>query len=197
MFLSLFQCNKNRVVEQKLEHTYSNIEALTDSIHYYENALGWEVGEKKLYTRDLEEFKALAAIHTPNQKKLATQLQNVKEKDLKAAVQVQEKVQVTNLTSTKKDSATYGYEDPNISFQVTVQDTTVTLDTLTLLNDKTVILKDTKKGTVVSVVNSNPYFKTADIDGILVPEKKRFYNSKAFKAGLFLAGCALGVHLSR
>jgi hypothetical protein len=73
----------------------------------------------------------------------------------------------------------------------------ITIDTLTINNDKTVLIEETKKGTIVKIINSNDSVQTVEMDAIFIPTKKKWYNKKGFKIALFIAGVATGIAVSK
>lgn len=99
-------------------------------------------------------------------------------KNVVAGVQVKEKVLLHDVT-------------------VRINDTVVVIDSLDLENEKTILLKQVKGGTEVSITNSDPIFKTVDVDALMVPKKKKWYNSKAFKAVIFAVGFITGFSITK
>jgi hypothetical protein len=74
----------------------------------------------------------------------------------------------------------------------------IKVDSATVIeNDKTVLIEETKKGTIVKIVNSNERVTTEEIDAIFIPRKKKIGERKIVKIGLFVLGLAAGVALSR
>ena len=185
----IYQCRRSST---EIQNNQAQIEALTDKVKYYRDKEGREVAEKKLFRGSVSQLGSLEVIHTPNQRKLHTEARNTPKGSLKAAVQVSEVVEVPQLVASRVDSSTYSYSDSLVSFTATVQDSTLSLDSLRFYNDKTILLLNDKNGTRLTVKNTSPYFHSADIDGLLIPDKKHWSNSKAFKVAIFISGLITG-----
>lgn len=194
LLLNLYQCSYNRSQELSSQ---TQLEALTDQVRYFKDRQGRTVAEKKLFSAPLSQLGKFQDVLTPNQSRLLSGARNVPNESLKAAVQVREVVEVPKMAARQIDSASYIYSDSLVSFTATLQDSTLYLDSLKLYNDKTILLLDDRNGTRLQVINSSPYFKSADIDGLLVPDRKNWYNSKAFKIIIFVSGGLTGFFFAR
>ncbi|WP_066836491.1 hypothetical protein [Rufibacter ruber] len=176
VILFLWQHQKTQRLKTDVDANASLVAVLSDSVRYHQDRHGREVAEKRVLVMVVKDLERQNALLTDNQKKLLSETKQAK--GVKAGVQIKEKVAIRDVP-------------------VLVNDTVVVIDTLDLENEKTILLKEVKNGTEISITNSNPIFKTVDVDGLVIPEKKTFWNSRLFKSLIFITGVATGVAITR
>jgi hypothetical protein len=175
----LHQCSRTQAFKTDLATKKELIDVLSDSVRYSTNKLGEITAEKRILRATVKDLEHQRDNLSRNQLKLLKEIKTAnKSGDVKAGIQIQERVVFKNV-------------------QVIKNDTIVLVDSLNLDNEKTIILSDVKRGTIVTIKNSNPNFQTVNVDGLLIPDKKRWYNSRLFKSIIFGAGVATGVYITR
>jgi hypothetical protein len=172
ILFSIYQCDNNSRLKEKASSDNDMIEALTSDVKHYHNEAGKAVAEKQAIVADIDQVKKLnKKLLSENQKLLQQNLSKKENKKAVAAVQIKEVVKIR------------------------VDTVALTSDTLTLENEKFVAFKEDKKNVYVTITNSNPAFKTLDVDAVYEKQKPKWYNRKGFKIAVFIAGLATGLAL--
>ncbi|RNI30955.1 hypothetical protein EFA69_06595 [Rufibacter immobilis] len=197
--LSAYQCVRNEDLTKDLDSKSNLIEVLSDSVTYTRNELKQEVASKKAISATVKDLEKSVALLTDNQRKLLQEAKTAG-KEVVTVTQVKEVVTVREQPVLLRDSLTgnYSHRDQYLSYTISVEQDSVRLDSLSLYNDKSVVIREEpEKGVRVSVTNTNPYFKTADVDALYIPEnrKKSFLDSKGVKVGLFILGLGTGAFI--
>jgi len=173
ILLSMFQCQKTKHLQEKVETSNQITEAITADLKQYKNIAGDAVAEKQAIEADIAEVKKLnKKLLTDNQVLLQKNLKQKENKKAVAAVQIKEVVKIR------------------------IDTLTITSDTLELENEKLVTFKEDKKNIYVTVTNSNPAFKTLEVDAVYQKQKKKWYDKRGFKIAVFILGFASGVAIS-
>lgn len=192
VIFNLYQCTTNNTLKTDLKANSELIIALNDSIHYHTEKDGTEAASKRVLVARIGELEKHKL--TQNQKKLVKEVKS--HSGTVSAVQIGETVTVIDqpdLKPTLKDSSLiYSHKTPDLAYTISVKDSTLRLDTLQLFNSKTVLFREDRKSMYVTVKNSNPYFKTAELDSYQLPKKRSFFDSRGFKIGLFVTGVFIG-----
>ena len=172
----IFLFNRTNNLQDDIRQNENLIEVLNDSVRYHQDKFNREVASKKALVTTVKELQKDKVVLTDNQNKL---LKEVKQhKKLKVAVQVKEKVVIRDVP-------------------IVVNDTVMVVDSIDIENEKSIVLKEVKGGTEVYITNSNPLFKTVNVDALYVPTKKKWYNRKGFKMVIFGVGVATGVYIGK
>lgn len=171
--LSAFLSAKNARLQEDIQQQESLIGALSDSVSYTRDKYDREVASKQAIVADMDVLKQTNdRLLTENQRLLKKAVTESKKEPV-AAVQLKERVVVR------------------------VDTVMVAGDSLVLDNNKTILFTEDKKTVRVQVTNSNPNFKTLDVDAIYKKKKPPFYQRGWFKVAVFVGGVVTGVALSR
>ena len=155
--------------------------AVTDSLRLTHDRLGREVAEKRGIQASLKAVEANYRLLTANQQLLVRDIQLLprsERRKLVAASEVRQQVTVHVVDSVRVPSRSFRLawrrHSDTLAYRIHVQDSTLTIDTLSLPNRIFLahyIGKD--KALHVTATNSNPMFRTSDVDAIIPPAKRR------------------------
>jgi hypothetical protein len=163
--------------------------ARTDSVHYYHDRLGREVAEKRAIQASLKSVEASYELLSNNQKLLTRDIQLLPAKERKNLVtgtSLVQKVTVHVVDSVVVPSTfklSWRRSSDTLNYSIHVADSTLTIDTLNLPNRIFLAhYRDAQKQLHIKATNSNPMFKTQDIDTIVPEEKKPSLFKRIIKA---------------
>lgn len=159
---------------------YNNIEALTDTIHYYKSKNGDLVASKTILQGDISILKKVndslyntiqdMKIKNPQQiVYIETEVVNEK-KDTAWIVQHDTISAETNLRKDFAFNNDYRSLEGNVNYKDNLLGLNITKDEVYL--DYTLAVKDNK----VYVTSSNPYVKYKDIQGITIPQDRYMFS---------------------
>lgn len=154
--------------------------AITDSVRYYQDRLGREVAEKRGIQANLKATEASYKLLTATQQLLVRDIQTMprkEQKKLMAGTSVQQQVVVHVVDSVLVRSPyrlAWRKASDTLNYAIHVRDSTLTIDTLSMPNRLFLAhYLGPDKALHVRVTNSNPAFKTNDIDALVPPANRK------------------------
>jgi hypothetical protein len=218
-----FFWNKNSKLQQQYNLEVNLKNALQDSIEYYQNKEGEWVAEKLTLQADLKDLEDENLNLSENQKRLVARLKTEqKEKDIIAAALAQQQVVIDSLLQAATNVDTVNNTIDFVKVTDTLEYDIQILEAKPIENGNPQMLikklripnelfvefhwEDEKTHPIaVSVTNSNPMFKTNDLDSYAIPELqkeeinptgwqkfKKFLKKNGEKVLVFLGGAAVG-----
>jgi len=218
-----FNDHNKQQAKYNLEVNLKN--ALQDSIEYYQNKEGEWVAEKKTLQADISTLEDKNLNLTENQKELVRRIKNLSNKNdvIVAALARQEAVidslmQIATSIDTVKNTITFVKVTDTLEYDIKILNVkplkskvlqpTMFIKKLKIPNELFVEFhwEDGKTHPIaVSISNSNPLFKTNDIDSYAIPELQKdvvkptgwqkignFFKKTGKYIGIFGAGAIVG-----
>ena len=153
--------------------------AITDSVRYYQDRLGREVAEKRGIQASLKAAETDYKLLTFKKQLLVRDIQALprqERKKLVAGTSVQQQVTVHVADSVLVPSPfrlAWRKATDTLNYHIYVRDSTLTIDTLSMPNRLFLAhYVGSDKALHIRVTNSNPAFKTNDIDALVPPAKR-------------------------
>jgi hypothetical protein len=168
-----FQCSRIQELKESHTNSLSLINSLRDSISTTVNKYGELEASKAALQATVKDLQEINQALTEDQKNLLTRLQ---EKTITATriktVTVVDTIKI--FPSKSIDNYTfYRYNNKYFSFNASLMNSTLSLNSVRIWNTQTIQHERTKEGIVVRVSNTNPYITTTGLDSFIVPEPKR------------------------
>lgn len=195
-----------KLVETRVENT--NLQARTqvlaavqDTLHHYEDKYGRVVAEKRVIAADLSTIRAEYGALSESQRRLLQEIDDLPRKQHKAVVsatQVQQTATIHLVDSVLvpgQAHLAWKRQSDTLNYDIRVQDSVLTIHNLQIANRLTLATyRDNKKALHVRVTNSNPMFRTSDVDQVVLEKPKK--ESKLVKILVFVGGVIAGSLLS-
>lgn len=156
--------------------------AIQDSVHYYRDQTGRVVAEKRAIEADFAQVKAHAAALSGNQRALLhdiASLPRTERKHTTSATSIQQVATMRvrdSLAVASPQGRTWSHESDTLRYRISTRDSLLTIEELTIPNRLSVITyRDKQQELHVQVTNTNPIYRTQDIDAIIPrkPKKKQ------------------------
>jgi hypothetical protein len=196
-FFSIKSCQEKRTLLSQIDA----VSTYKDTVKYYKSKSDQLIAYNNSVTVSLENLKHV-------NKELHEEIENLKLKKPKTVTKIQTEVEVKEIMIPYEvkipcDTFHIPFTHTDKWFTITgfSSNTSLTINSLNLLNDMTIAVGEKKKGLfkpneyVVAVKSNNPYFKTTSIENYTLKAKKPFYDKAWFKATLFFTGVVLGNRL--
>jgi hypothetical protein len=195
LFGGLRACQTGPVAAQIDPHV-AILAALKDSLRYSRNQLGREVAEKRAIEGKMRDIQAHKAEMSANQRELLRDIAQLSPKKGKVTqatavaqvvtIHVRDSVQVPS-----RYELAWQHTSDTLNYAIQVQDSTLIIQELSLPNRLSVLTyRDPETALHVQVTNSNPRFRTSDVDQlVLEPRPRRRWLPKVL---LFVGGLLVG-----
>ena len=197
LLLLISKCTTDKYKE-KSERLERNVKALNDTIRYKENKIGTITASKKAIETTVKELKKEVWVKDDKINKLTKDFNK-----LQSVSKITTAVNVPEIKVNYKDTIQYIFErkdnflDKYYSFNYTSNQKGLIISDLNLENVSYIVIGKKRDGIFKKsyweseVTNTNPYFKTIDVQIQVIQEKTPFYNKLWFRlAEMGLAGAA-------
>lgn len=194
--------SKNNKIS-KLETENNIISVLNDSIKTYKNKLGEYTHEKQAFNVKYSSLEKAYNKLDANSKQLVDKINTLEKKNkLIEATNIHQEVVIDSLTNNKpivdkvKGTLNFVYDTPTLQydFLVNTKLESLLIQKLKIPNELYISHKFSKDNKIlVSVSNSNDYFKVNDIDSYIIPLDKNKFKLKPY---LVVGGIGIGVGIA-
>lgn len=199
--LCLFLWARLDTTTTQLAQEHSLSVAIADSVHYFRDHFDRVVAEKSVIEASLALVRARAQALTPHQAALhqdVIHLPKSVQKRLVSATSIKQVVTIiahASVDSVADSKQMWALRSDTLNYNIHVSGDTLVVDTLRIPNRVVVThYRDRDDALHVTATNTNPMFKTLDVDAIVPPQPKP---SKLPKIVLFIAGVGLGYWLTK
>lgn len=187
LLLIISKCTSDKYKEESVRYK-KNVEALKDTIRYKNNAIGTITASKKAFEVTAKELKKQVWIKDEKINKLTKDFEK-----LQSVIKTTTAVSIPEINVAYKDSVPFIFErkaqvkNDWYSLNVKSDHKGITLSNLNLENTSYHILGQKRDGLFkkpyweAEVTNTNPYFKTTNIEIQVIQEKQPFYNKWWFR----------------
>jgi hypothetical protein len=196
--LGVYKCSENPADSPRTRDKNQIIRAAEDTIRYSRDKYDRVVAEKRAIEGDLRLIQAQYAELSGNQRQLLVEIGHLKpqeRKNLASATRIEQKMEFQAVD--RELVPVYGADlawkrvSDTLSYDIRVKDSVLTIHDLHIPNGLIVsTFRDKNADLHVQVTNTNPVYKTQDVDTI-VPEKSK-KRGWVVKVLLFLGGALVG-----
>lgn len=197
ILLLISKCTSDKYRE-KSARLEQNVKALNDSIRYKNNKIGTVTASKKAIEATVKELKNEVWVKDERINKLTKDFNK-----LQSVTKIKTVVTIPEIKANYKDTIPYIFErksnvlDKWYSFNYNSNQKGLTIYDFKLHNETFIVIGQKRDGIFkkpyweADVTNTNPYFKTTDIQIQVIQEKTPFYNKFWFRmVEIGLAGAA-------